>query len=134
MGSEIYCAPVAQCRSGPADGMSHLQTPGPRRVAMTVPEQPPMGLEGDGRERQKAPKSPASMPEMVMTIVALVCAGAWRKSSDMGPRRAWQQMPGGREGQVAMSVVGMLVGPRERVVMMMETGEMGERARRPWET
>jgi len=71
--------------------MSHLQTPGPRRVAMTVPEQPPMGLEagwGNVRERHTAPKSPASMPGKVMTIVALVCAGAWRKFSDMGPRRA----------------------------------------------
>ena len=92
-----------------------------------------MGLEagwGNVRERHTAPKSPASMPEKMMATVALVCAGAWRKFSDMGPRSAWQQMPGGVEGQVAMSVVGMLVGPRERVVMMMERAEMGERARR----
>lgn len=88
-----------------------------------------MGLEGDGRERHTAPKSPASMPEKVTAVAALVCAVGWRKYSVMGPRSAWQQMPGGREGQVAMSVVGMLVGPRERVVMMMETAEMGERAR-----
>lgn len=47
-----------------------------------------MGLEGDGRERHTAPKSPESMPEKVMAIVALVGAGGWLKYSDMGPRSA----------------------------------------------
>lgn len=89
-----------------------------------------MGLEADGRERHTAPKSPESMPSKATAIAALVCAGGWRKYSDMGPRSAWQQMPGGREGHLAMSVVGTPVGPRERVVMMMETAEMGGRARR----